>query len=171
MSRQPPGLIWFNTAEEGAARAALHEMCAARTWGSALLAHRPYGTAEALLHTSDEATAALTDEGLDQAMAGHPPIGRPKPGDPVSGREQRGMAGAPEALRAEMLELNLAYQDKFGHVFLICATGLTGGQLRDAVRDRIDNSPQREREIVRQELMKINRIRLSRLAEEGAPTA
>jgi 2-oxo-4-hydroxy-4-carboxy-5-ureidoimidazoline decarboxylase len=104
-------------------------------------------------------------------MAGHPPIGRPKPGDPASAREQRGMAGASEELKAEMLELNLAYQDKFGHVFLICATGLSAERMRDAVRHRIDNSPEQEREIVRRELVKINQIRLARLAEEGAPTA
>lgn len=64
-----------------------------------------------------------------------------------------------------MLELNLAYQDKFGHVFLICATGRTGEQMRDAVRERIGNSPEAEREIVRTELGKINRIRLTRLVE------
>lgn len=170
-SLSTPGPAWLNSAEESAARAALHEICAARAWGSELLAGRPYGTTEDLLRASDGATTALTEADLAEAMAGHPPIGRPKPGDPASGREQRGMAGASDALKAEMLELNLAYQEKFGHVFLICATGLTGEQMRDAVRHRIDNSPEQEREIVRQELVKINRIRLTRLTEEGAPTA
>ncbi|MFI8851096.1 2-oxo-4-hydroxy-4-carboxy-5-ureidoimidazoline decarboxylase [Streptomyces sp. 891-h] len=169
-SRSTPGLAWFNSAADAEARAALHEVCAARDWGSALLAQRPYDSADALFAASDEATAALTDEGLDEAMAGHPPIGRPKPGDPTSSREQRGMAGASEELKAEMLELNLAYQDKFGHVFLICATGRSAEEMRDAVRHRIDNTPQQEREIVRRELAKINRLRLTRLAEEG-PTA
>ncbi|WP_431981038.1 2-oxo-4-hydroxy-4-carboxy-5-ureidoimidazoline decarboxylase [Streptomyces qinglanensis] len=170
-SRSTPGLTWFNSAADAEARAALHEMCAARSWGSALLARRPYDTAEALFAASDEATEALTEDGLAEAMAGHPPIGRPKPGDPTSSREQRGMAGASEELKAEMLELNLAYQDKFGHVFLICATGRSAEEMRDAVRHRIDNTPQQEREIVRRELAKINRLRLTRLAEEGAPTA
>lgn len=100
-------------------------------------------------------------------MAGHPPIGRPKPGDPASAREQRGMAGASEELKAEMLDLNLAYQDKFGHVFLICATGRTGEQMRDALKERIGNAPEQEREIVRSELGKINRIRLARLLEDA----
>lgn len=109
--------------------------------------------------------AELTVVDLEEAMAGHPPIGRPEPGDPTSSREQRGMAGASAELRAEVLALNLAYQEKFGHVFLICATGRTGEQMRDAVRERIGNSPEREREIVRSELGKINRIRLTRLAE------
>ena len=110
--------------------------------------------------------AELTEADLAEAMAGHPPIGRPKPGDPTSAREQRGMAGASAELKAEMLELNLAYQEQFGHVFLICATGLTGEQMRDAVRIRIGNSPEQEREIVRTELGKINRIRLARLVED-----
>ncbi|WP_320776764.1 2-oxo-4-hydroxy-4-carboxy-5-ureidoimidazoline decarboxylase [Streptomyces sp. CRN 30] len=164
----PPGLARFNTLAPDAARAALHEACAATAWGERLLAARPYATEADLYAASDAATAALTAPDLDQAMAGHPPIGRPKPGDPTSSREQAGMAGASDALKAEMLELNLAYQEKFGHVFLICATGRTGEQLRDAVEERIGNSPEEEREIVRTELGKINRIRLARLVEQDA---
>ncbi|KAF4405611.1 MULTISPECIES: 2-oxo-4-hydroxy-4-carboxy-5-ureidoimidazoline decarboxylase [Streptomyces] len=167
-SPPPQGLARFNSAPAGAARAALREVCAGRTWIEALAARRPYAGTGALLAASDTATAALTADGLAEAMAAHPPIGRPAPGDPVSAREQRGMTGASERLRAETLELGLAYQERFGHVFLICATGLTAEQLRDAVRNRIDNPPEQEREIVRVELAKINRIRLSRLAEEYA---
>ncbi|MFD9904145.1 2-oxo-4-hydroxy-4-carboxy-5-ureidoimidazoline decarboxylase [Streptomyces sp. NPDC059063] len=165
-STKTPGIARFNALDEPAARAALHEVCASTAWGSEILAQRPLSTADALYAASDAATAGLTAADLAEAMAGHPPIGRPKPGDPTSSREQAGMAGASDALKAEMLELNLAYQDKFGHVFLICATGRTGEQMRDAVRDRIGNSPEQEREIVRSELGKINRIRLTRLLEE-----
>ncbi|MDH2389238.1 2-oxo-4-hydroxy-4-carboxy-5-ureidoimidazoline decarboxylase [Streptomyces sp. HNM0663] len=161
-----PGLARFNALESGAALAALHEACASSAWGSKLLAQRPYATVEALLAAGDAAMAELSAEDLAEAMAGHPPIGRPKPGDPTSAREQRGMAGASEELKAEMLELNLGYQDKFGHVFLICATGRTGEQMRDALRERIGNTPEEEREIVRVELGKINRIRLTRLMED-----
>lgn len=162
----PPGLARFNALEEHAAHAALHEACASTAWAKRLLAARPYATIDDLYVASDAAMAELTTEDLQEAMAGHPPIGRPKPGDPTSAREQRGMAGASEELKAEMLELNLAYQDRFGHVFLICATGRTGEQMRDAVKERIGNSPEQEREIVRTELGKINRIRLARLVEE-----
>lgn len=162
----PPGLARFNALEEHAAHAALHEACASTAWAKRLLAARPYATTDDLYLASDAAMAELTAEDLQEAMAGHPPIGRPKPGDPTSAREQRGMAGASEELKAEMLELNLAYQDRFGHVFLICATGRTGEQMRDAVKERIGNSPEQEREIVRTELGKINRIRLARLVDE-----
>ncbi|WP_200308512.1 2-oxo-4-hydroxy-4-carboxy-5-ureidoimidazoline decarboxylase [Streptomyces adelaidensis] len=168
-SSSTPGLARFNALAEHAAAAALHEACASAAWGRGLLAGRPYATVEDLFAASDAVMAGLTAEDLAEAMAGHPPIGRPEPGDPTSAREQRGMAGASDELRAEMLELNLAYQDRFGHVFLICATGRTGEQMRDAVRERIGNPPEREREIVRTELGKINRIRLARLVEEDAP--
>ncbi|MDJ0462587.1 2-oxo-4-hydroxy-4-carboxy-5-ureidoimidazoline decarboxylase [Streptomyces sp. H27-C3] len=166
-SSTTPGLARFNTLQVGEATAALHEVCASSAWGSDLLARRPFATADALFLASDAAMAELTAGDLAEAMAGHPPIGRPKPGDPTSSREQRGMAGASEALKAEMLELNLAYQDRFGHVFLICASGATGEQMRDAMRERIGNAPEQEREIVRTELGKINRIRLTRLVEQG----
>nr|WP_203614306.1 2-oxo-4-hydroxy-4-carboxy-5-ureidoimidazoline decarboxylase [Streptomyces sp. SID13726] len=156
----------FNVLEEHAAHALLLEACASTAWARRLLAARPYATAADLYEASDAATAGLTPGDLAEAMAGHPPIGRPKAGDPTSAREQRGMAGATEELRAEMLELNLAYQERFGHVFLICATGRTGEQMRDAVKERIGNAPEREREIVRAELGKINRIRLARIVEE-----
>ncbi|MFE5033934.1 2-oxo-4-hydroxy-4-carboxy-5-ureidoimidazoline decarboxylase [Streptomyces sp. NPDC056683] len=164
----PPGLARFNDLEESAALAALHEACACTAWARRLLAARPYATPEALYSASDAATAELGEADLAEAMAGHPPIGRPRPGDPTSAREQSGMAGAADGLKAEMLELNLAYQERFGHVFLICATGRTGEEMRDAVKERTGNPPEREREIVRTELGKINRIRLARLVEEDA---
>ncbi|MFD9792233.1 2-oxo-4-hydroxy-4-carboxy-5-ureidoimidazoline decarboxylase [Streptomyces sp. NPDC059070] len=164
-STSTPGLARFNTSDDSTALAALHEVCASSVWGSRLLARRPYATADELFTASDAAMAELDVQDLEEAMAGHPPIGRPKPGDPTSAREQRGMAGATEELKAEMLELNLAYQDRFGHVFLICATGATGEQMRDAMKARIGNTAEAEREIVRTELGKINRIRLTRLVE------
>ncbi|MFD1659515.1 2-oxo-4-hydroxy-4-carboxy-5-ureidoimidazoline decarboxylase [Streptomyces caeni] len=162
----PPGLTRFNALEQPAALAVLRGACASTAWAGRLAAARPYRTADDLYAASDAALAELTAADLREAMAGHPPIGRPAPGDPASAREQRGMAGASEELKAEMLELNLAYQQRFGHVFLICATGRTGEQMRDALRERIGNPPEREREIVRTELGRINRIRLARLLDE-----
>ncbi|MFG3545840.1 2-oxo-4-hydroxy-4-carboxy-5-ureidoimidazoline decarboxylase [Streptomyces sp. NPDC047725] len=159
------GLARFNALEESAALAELHEACASTAWARRLLDARPFTTPEDLYTASDAAMADLTAADLEEAMAGHPPIGRPRPGDPTSSREQAGMAGASAELKAEMLELNLAYQEKFGHVFLICATGRTGEQMRDAVKERIGNSPEQEREIVRTELGKINRIRLAGLLD------
>lgn len=161
-----PGLTWCNSSDEEALRGALREVCASGAWVEQVLARRPYADVEALFAASDAAMAELTAQDLAEAMSGHPPIGRPRPGDPTSAREQRGMAGAPAELKEQMLALNLAYQERFGHVFLVCATGLSAEQLRDAVRTRLGNTPEREREAVRSELVKINRIRLTRLTQQ-----
>lgn len=168
----PVGLTRLNDADEQDAAARLHEVCAARAWARTMLAGRPYADAESLYAASDAATAALDDAGLDEAMAGHPPIGRPTPGDATSAREQRGMAGADDDLRARVRELTLAYQERFGHVFLICASGLTARQLHDAVADRLTRTPAEERATARAELARINRLRLTRAAgsEDGPNT-
>ncbi|GAB3121390.1 2-oxo-4-hydroxy-4-carboxy-5-ureidoimidazoline decarboxylase [Streptomyces calidiresistens] len=162
---EPPGL---DDLPEERARALLRGICAAEEWVDAVLAARPLPTAAEACAASDAAVAALSEEGLDRALAGHPPIGRPRPGDPVSAREQRGTADAPPALRAELLELNAAYRERFGHVFLIRATGRTAEQMRDALRARLANPPPVEREVTRAELAAINRLRLDRLYRQPA---
>ncbi|MDX3230015.1 2-oxo-4-hydroxy-4-carboxy-5-ureidoimidazoline decarboxylase [Streptomyces sp. ME19-01-6] len=159
-SSAPPGLARFNAADGPGAAALLHEVCASRAWAAAVAAGRPYGSVGALLAAAERAMAGLTAADLAEAMAGHPPIGRPKPGDAASAREQSGVG---EAERAELLELNLAYQERHGHVFLICATGRGGEEMLAALNERIGNDADTEREIVRTELGKINRIRLDRL--------
>ncbi|MGI5340772.1 2-oxo-4-hydroxy-4-carboxy-5-ureidoimidazoline decarboxylase [Streptomyces sp. CA-181903] len=164
-SSSVPGLTRFNAADDSAAKAALSEVCASTAWVAEVLRGRPYPDVRALLAASDAAVGRLDAAGLDEALAGHPPIGRPTPGDAVSAGEQRGMAGAPPALAAEVHELNRAYRERFGHVFLVCASGLTAEELRDALRSRLGNPPERERDVVRAELGRINRLRLTRLAE------
>ncbi|WP_431041582.1 2-oxo-4-hydroxy-4-carboxy-5-ureidoimidazoline decarboxylase [Streptomyces sp. P1-3] len=162
-SSATPGLARLNSSDEPHAAYLLREVCASRSWAAAVAGGRPYADAEALCAASDAAMAALAPADLAEAMAGHPPIGRPKPGDPTSAREQ---SGVQESVREELLELNLAYQDRHGHVFLICATGRTGDEMLAALKERIGNDADTEREIVRTELGKINRIRLTRLVEE-----
>jgi len=162
-SRTWPGLTRLNEAEPPVAYGLLRAVCGAAAWGAAVAAGRPYPALDDLLAAGDTAMAALTAADLREAMAAHPPIGRPKPGDPASAREQ---SGVQDAERAELLRLNLAYQDAHGHVFLICATGLTGAQMLAALKERLGNDADTEREIVRTELGKINRIRLTRLAQD-----
>jgi len=164
-SSASPGLPRFNEATARTASALLHEVCASRSWGAAVAAGRPYARLDDLLAASDTAMAALTAADLGEAMAGHPPIGRPAPGDPTSAREQSGVQASD---RERLLALNLAYQDVHGHVFLICATGRTGEEMLAALEQRTGNDADTEREIVRVELGKINRIRLTRLAEQPA---
>ncbi len=100
-------------------------------------------------------------------MAGHARIGRPKAGDATSEREQAGIHGVDTALLDDLHEANSAYEAKFGHVFLICATGRTAATMLASLRERFPNDAATEAEIVRGELRKINDIRINRLLDES----
>jgi 2-oxo-4-hydroxy-4-carboxy-5-ureidoimidazoline decarboxylase len=166
----------FNTAPAAGLRARLRDCCAAGAWIEAVTAGRPYPDEQALGKASDEATASLDDRGLAQALAGHPRIGdrlaAPEPDreagrDPAwSRQEQSGMNAATDDIRSAIAAANVEYERRFGHVYLVCATGRTAGELLAICRSRLANPPAAEREVVLAELAKINRLRLARLVRE-----
>jgi 2-oxo-4-hydroxy-4-carboxy-5-ureidoimidazoline decarboxylase len=159
------GLATFNALPDDHAEALLLGCCSSRPWVRAVMAGRPYASADEVYATADAALAELTEADFDEALAGHPRIGQ-QHGAGHSGssaREQAGMATAGDAVRAAMVEANREYEARFGHVYLVCATGRTGEELLDILRDRLGNDPVTERRVAREELGKINRIRLERL--------
>lgn len=164
MTRSRWSLAEFNAATDTEALAAtLRECCAAHSWVEHALAGRPYPDVESLRRNSDAATAALDDAGFAQALAAHPRIGARVSGR--SGAEQAGMAGADGELRARLAAANAAYEQRFGRVYLICATGLSAAELLDRCEERVGNDPVTERAVALGELAKINRIRLSILLD------
>jgi 2-oxo-4-hydroxy-4-carboxy-5-ureidoimidazoline decarboxylase len=146
------------------AAAALRECCAAPEWARRLAAGRPYGSAPALLDRADAVLADLDEDQVDLALAGHPRIGE-RPVHAASVREQSGVAGAADEVRAALAAGNRAYEQRFGHVYLVCADGRPAADLLAVLRSRLDNDPATERAVLRAELAKINRIRLARLLE------
>lgn len=158
----------LNAEEAAAAEHDLLACCASRRWADEILARRPYHDLAQLRSVSEQVLRALDWTDVEHAIAAHPRIGEratgPGPESSWSREEQAGAAPGDDLVAG-----NVAYEERFGHVFLICATGLGAGRMRDALRARLGNAPEREREIARGELGKINRIRLTRLVEaEGA---
>jgi 2-oxo-4-hydroxy-4-carboxy-5-ureidoimidazoline decarboxylase len=145
-------------------RAELAACCAARSWVAALVAGRPYPDQDALFAASDAATAELTDAGLAEALAAHPRIGD-RTGEAWSRQEQAGMASAGADLHAELAAANAAYEQRFGQVYLVCATGKSAEELLAVCRSRLGNDPATERAVVLAELAKISRLRLAKLQE------
>lgn len=162
---QPPegvGLPAFNALPDEQAREVLLGCCRAGRWAGKLAAGRPYPALGPLL---SRAAAELTDQDVTEALAGHPRIGQaPDAGHGAwSRREQAGVAGAPGTLRTELAEGNRAYEDRFGQIYLVCASGRSAAELLAILRDRLRNDPETERAVVREELRKINEIRLTAL--------
>jgi 2-oxo-4-hydroxy-4-carboxy-5-ureidoimidazoline decarboxylase len=79
-----------------------------------------------------------------------------------SRQEQSGTRDAPADVQAGLRAGNAAYEERFGHVFLICATGMSAASMLAALQGRLGHDPAREREVVRDELMKIVRLRLGK---------
>ncbi|MFE3504724.1 2-oxo-4-hydroxy-4-carboxy-5-ureidoimidazoline decarboxylase [Kitasatospora sp. NPDC059160] len=165
MTNHPHALDSLAAADAAKLEEILLEVCSSPRWAAAVAQTRPWSSREALLAANAAAMAALTVADLRDAMAGHARIGRPKEGDATSEREQAGIQGVDRAVLDELHEANTAYEAKFGHVFLICATGRTAVTMLTALRERHPNDPATEAEIVRGELRKINDIRLSRLLD------
>ena len=114
---------------------------------------------------ADTALAELGWADISAALGAHPRIGERAGG--WSRAEQAGTAGAPERVRAELADGNRAYEERFGHVFLVCASGLTATQMLTALRVRLRHDPATERAVVRAELGKIAWLRLERLLDDG----
>jgi 2-oxo-4-hydroxy-4-carboxy-5-ureidoimidazoline decarboxylase len=142
--------------------------CASPRWARRVAAGRPYADVAALCAAGEAALGRLNWGDIAAALAAHPRIGdRPAGTDRAaawSRREQSGVAGADPQVRAALIEANREYEERFGHVFLIFATGRTEDEILAAARSRLGNDEETERTVVREELGRITRLRLSRLA-------
>jgi 2-oxo-4-hydroxy-4-carboxy-5-ureidoimidazoline decarboxylase len=134
--------------------------CASRLWAGQVVSAWPYGSLEELFAAAEDAFDGLDREDWLEAFAGHARIGQPRPGDERGALEQAGVRTATGDERAELAALNAEYDRRFGHVFLICATGLDTTQMRAALRERLHNSAQAEFDTATGEQRKITRLRL-----------
>jgi len=105
-----------------------------------------------------------------EAFAHHPEIGdvdrlreRFGAGAAFSEGEQAGVEGAGEEVLRRLAAGNRAYREKFGHVFLVCATGKTAAQMLELLEARLPAEPAAELEVAAGEQAKITRLRLEKL--------
>jgi 2-oxo-4-hydroxy-4-carboxy-5-ureidoimidazoline decarboxylase len=152
----------FDALDAAAAGALLRPCCTSRRWITSLVAGRPYRSLPHLVAASDAALTGLDWPDIAEALDAHPRIGERVGGSEReaawSRAEQSGAAGHAD----ELIEGNRAYEARFGHVFLICASGRSAAEILAALRERLGNSPETERAVVRTELRDIVRLRLAK---------
>jgi 2-oxo-4-hydroxy-4-carboxy-5-ureidoimidazoline decarboxylase len=148
-------LAWFNAAPEQEAVAAMLACCASRRFAAAMAAARPYSSQDTALAAVETVFESLTWPDALEAMEGHPRIGAR-----VSGRSAAEQSGVADDSRAALQAGNAAYEERFGHVFLICATGLSGAQMLAALGQRLKNDEAAERVAAAAELRKITVLRV-----------
>jgi len=150
-------LAGFNAAPADQAVAAMLACCGSRRFAAAMAAGRPYPSAGAAVAAVDVVFETLTWSDVLEAMERHPRIGAR-----ASGQSAAEQAGVADATRAALAAGNAEYEDRFGHVFLICATGLTGDQMLGSLRERLTNNADIERTVAASELAMITRLRVAK---------
>ena len=154
-------LAEFNAAPARQAHAAMLACCASARFAAAMTAGRPYPSQAAAVRAVEAVFSTLSWEDVVQAMDGHPRIGARTAGQ--SAAEQSGVA---DGSRAALLAGNAAYEEQFGHVFLICATGLSGEQVVAALHQRLANDEATERGVASAELRQITVLRVRKALPE-----
>ena len=159
----PATLSSFNAAPARAAERDVLACCASTAFAKTIVGGRPYRDPAALLTAIDTAFDTLSWDDIMESMNEHPRIGDRAVRSATSAAEQSGAAAASDQVRQGLTEGNLAYEKRFGHVFLICASGLSGQEMLTQLQARRENDQDTERAVVRAELLKITRLRMTKL--------
>jgi len=169
-ARQGAVLGLLNVMDEPELRAALANYLSAPAWIDRMMASRPFATPAALFAASDAAADALRDEQWLEAFRHHPRIGERTAeraqSDVSSGwsaREQSAVHGATAADVAALAEANREYERRFGHVFIVCASGRSARDMLAALRARLGNHPSMELKTAAAEQRTITRLRFEKV--------
>ena len=167
-------LAWLNSLSPAEAEKELLQCCGSTRWAQQMAAARPFKTLEALLANADTIWWALDRNDWLEAFRSHPKIGEKKAADPVStqasqwsGQEQAGVATASQETVDSLASLNRAYEEKFGFIFIICATGKTSAEMMSSLRERLEHDAVDELPIAATEQSKITALRLNKLLTSG----
>ncbi len=150
----------------------LYHCCSSHRWVDAMAKRFPFATDEDLFEAMEQAAGQLAESDWLEAFAEHPEIGN------VSDLQQKFSATAPFASEEQsqvryadlstlnqLAALNREYKNKFGFIFIICATEKSASEMLKALKARLPNPRSQELETAAQEQLKITRLRLKKLAQ------
>jgi 2-oxo-4-hydroxy-4-carboxy-5-ureidoimidazoline decarboxylase len=148
----------------------LRACCAAPGWAAEIVGKRPYRERSEIVAAADAAARHLTWAQVLAGLSAHPRIGERATGDAKEATWSRGEQStaaetADDGTRSALIDVNRAYEKKFGHVFLIFASGRTQREILAAARERLAHDEATERAIVSEELRKIALLRLERVLD------
>jgi 2-oxo-4-hydroxy-4-carboxy-5-ureidoimidazoline decarboxylase len=162
----------LNALSDAAARQALERCCAAHRWVTGMLRQRPFESAAALFTAAEQSFAELGRDDYLEAFAHHPQIGasladlraRFPETSAWSSEEQASVTHADDRTLLALHAANADYLARFGHIFIVCASGKTAAEMLSLLEARLDNAPDVELRIAAAEQAKITRLRLEKLA-------
>jgi OHCU decarboxylase len=165
-------LLEFNALPESKAEATLLDCCGSVRWARQIKAARPFDSADALYATADAAWREMGRDDILEAFSKHPQIGQKAASGSESHRrwsagEQSGAQTAAEDLKARLAQGNRAYFEKFGYIFIVCATGKSAAEMLAILERRLQNDAAGELPIAAEQQRLIMRLRLEKLFAGG----
>jgi 2-oxo-4-hydroxy-4-carboxy-5-ureidoimidazoline decarboxylase len=138
-------------------------------WSRQLAEGRPFDDESSLIKASDEIWNRLLPHDWLEAFSKHPRIGEgkvPQGASPQSAawsaQEQQDVTAAGESIQSALTEANREYEQRFGRVFIVCATGKSASEMLEILRSRLRNDDATELRVAAEEQRKIMNIRLQK---------
>jgi len=169
-------LAEFNALPPAQAESLLMDCCGSARWASSVASRRPYADVETMRKAADSIWWNLERADWLEAFSHHPQIGEKPASGSESARqwaagEQAGARAASDEVKARLARANRAYFEKFGYIYIVCATGKSAEAMLAILNQRLQNDPPSEISIAAEQQRLITRIRLDKLLAGGQPAS
>jgi OHCU decarboxylase len=175
MEVSPEQLQQLNQLSNSEAEQELLKCCGSVHWAREVAQRRPYHSVNELLSAAERVWWTLQPDDWLEAFRSHPKIGEKKAAVTTTADSQKWSAAEQSAVNeagldtaAALADLNRKYEEKFGYIYIVCATGKTANELLANLRDRMNNEPQHELRLAASEQAKITELRLQKLLASKA---
>ena len=163
----------LNALSADEAESELLKCCGSTLWARRMTGERPFRDLQELLAKADAVWWALDAEDWLEAFSRHPKIGerdsaraQAETARKWSEQEQAGTNSADGETRLALVEANREYERKFGHIYIVCATGKTADQMLSILKERLRNDADKELRVAAEEQRRITHLRLQKLLEK-----
>jgi OHCU decarboxylase len=160
----------LNSLSPADAQAEFLKCCGATLWAKRMSEARPFASVEQLCSKADETWASLEEYDWLEAFRAHPKIGerkaeatQSKQAASWSSQEQSQAQQAAEETKAAIAQGNKVYEERFGFIFIICASGRSADEILSELNRRLANDAEAEIRLAAEEQRKITRLRLQKL--------
>jgi len=161
---------WLNALSAVDSEADFLKCCGSKRWARTMTEGRPFQSVDDLLTAADGVWWSLSKQDWLEAFRAHPKIGEQKAAAPQSdqarnwsAQEQSGIDEAADETRTALADGNFEYEQRFGFIYIVCATGKTSAEMLAILKDRLSNDPEKELHIAAAEQNKITHLRLEKL--------
>lgn len=147
--------------------------CGSTRWAREMTNARPFADADRLFGQAESTWWSLGEEDWLEAFRAHPKIGEQKAAavqseqaQTWSAQEQAGVADAATETKAELAARNQKYKERFGFIFIVCASGKTSAEMLAILTERLQNDTETELRVAAGEQQTITRLRLEKLINQ-----